>query len=241
MGGTIRAATVAVMMAVWLTAAGPARAGGTGTESVVKMEKGYLLVMGSFTDMAKRAAYSAALPPIYAQHGGRYLGVGGPGRGVEVLAGNWVPRGVVFALFGEPTAVQSFWDSPEYRAAVELRRGAGSFDVLRLAGATPASEPGQKVYLLEFIAAAPAADPSAYRAAVTATAAAHGGRVLVDMPAAATMRLEGEAPVGGFSHLLAVELPAAAVDGVWATLRDDPARRTLGGVSTVRLNGLPPG
>lgn len=228
----MRGAVMAVAALLALLAGGPA----TAAEPVT--ERGYLLVMGSFTDPEKRKAYSAALPPIYAAHGGRYLGVGGPGRGVEVLAGGWAPRGMVLALFDRPEAVQAFWDSPAYRAAVDLRQGAGRFDVLRLSGGVPGPA-GPKSYLVEFLAGT--ADASAYRAAAGRTAAAHGGTVLVDLPAAATRLLEGEAPVPGFAHLLVLELPAGAADAAWTALRDEPARRALEPVSTVRLTGLPPG
>lgn len=227
----MRGAVMAMAALLALLAGGPAPA-------AEPAERGYLLVMGSFTDPEKRKAYSAALPPIYAAHGGRYLGVGGPGRGVEVLAGGWAPRGMVLALFDRPESVQAFWDSPAYRAAVDLRQGAGRFDVLRLSGATPGAA-GPKTYLVEFLAGT--ADASAYRAAAGRTAAAHGGAVLVDLPATATRLLEGEAPVPGFAHLLVLELPAGAADAAWTALRDAPARRALEPVSTVRLTGLPPG
>ncbi len=229
MRGAIRAALAALAL---LTAVPALAAEPTG-------ERGYLLVMGSFTDPEKRKAYSAALPPIYAAHGGRYLGVGGPGRGVEVLAGDWAPRGMVLALFERPGDVQAFWDSPAYRAAVELRRDGGAFDVLRLAGAAPGATAGRKSYLVEFIAGG--GDPAPYRAAAARIAAANGGTVLVDLPATAAPLLEGGVRVPGFAHLLAIELPAEAAEAAWTALGAAPERAGAGPVSTVRLAGLPPG
>lgn len=95
---------------------------------------GYLLVLGHSLDMKKMAAYSAALPPIYKKYGGHYLGIGGPGRGVELLEGGWFDHSGVLARFASIEDVSSFWYSPEYTEAKKLREGAGTFNVFAIGG-----------------------------------------------------------------------------------------------------------
>lgn len=111
---------------------------------------GYLLVMGTSTDPAAMGRYSRTLPPIYAKLGGSYLAVGGLGRGVTVLEGTFKAQSLVLAKFSRLEGPNEFWWSPEYRRSVEIRRGAGHFNVVKLKGITgdldkPAGKPA---YLL---------------------------------------------------------------------------------------------
>ncbi len=92
--------------------------------------------LGFARDMvpAKMAPYSAALPSIYQKFAGQYLALGGPGRGVMRLEGDWGERAVMLGVFPDYAAVGDFWTSPEYLAAKKLREGAVKVDACRLPG-----------------------------------------------------------------------------------------------------------
>ena len=94
----------------------------------------YLLVLGKAADRDRMAAYSRALPPIYSKYRGRYLALGGAGRGIDWLAGPVRDRSLVLARFDAVDDVLAFWWSEDYRAASRLRERAGQFTVLALPG-----------------------------------------------------------------------------------------------------------
>ncbi|MDX2143465.1 MAG: DUF1330 domain-containing protein [Rhodospirillaceae bacterium] len=95
---------------------------------------GYLFVMGTSTNPEKIAAYARTLAPIYEKFQGYYIASGGVGRGVTVLEGTYPHTSLLIAKFPAVDGPNAFWWSPEYRAAVELRQGAGTFNVLKLKG-----------------------------------------------------------------------------------------------------------
>ena len=109
---------------------------------------GYLLVLGHSLVPEKMAKYSAALPPIYEKFCGYYLGIGGPGRGVEHLEGTWFDHSVVLARFNEPDDVSKFWYSPEYEQAKKLRKGGGKFNVFKIPGHEYESQHGEPAFLV---------------------------------------------------------------------------------------------
>ncbi|MCB2109365.1 MAG: DUF1330 domain-containing protein, partial [Rhodobacteraceae bacterium] len=109
---------------------------------------GYLLVLGHSLDREKMAAYSAALPPIYKKYGGFYIGIGGPGRGVELLEGAWFDHSMVLARFGAAADVLKFWHSPEYAEAKKIREGAGTFNVFCIKGNGTEPPLGQPCFLV---------------------------------------------------------------------------------------------
>jgi len=95
---------------------------------------GYLLVMGTATNAEALGRYARTLPPIYQKFGGTYLAAGGVGRGITVLEGEFDAQSIIFARFPNFAGPNEFWWSPEYRASVEIRKGAGAFNVVKLAG-----------------------------------------------------------------------------------------------------------
>jgi uncharacterized protein (DUF1330 family) len=153
-------------------------------------QPGYLLVVGHSLDRDKMARYSAALPPIYKAHKGHYLGIGGPGRGVELLEGEWKGHSAVLAHFPSRPPVSAFWNSKEYTEAKKLRRDGGIFDVFALEGqAAPPANAG--AYVLTF---AKVHDAAGYRQAMTTEAdlvAAAQLAYLVRAEPKAIERLEG--------------------------------------------------
>lgn len=94
----------------------------------------YLVVLGAVTDRAKMADYAKALAPIYAGNGGRYIGFGGPGRGVACVAGPCEKRSAVIVQFKDYATLDEFWWGEPYRNAVRLRDRAGVFTVYGVRG-----------------------------------------------------------------------------------------------------------
>lgn len=96
----------------------------------------YLIVLGEVLDRpAFMEGYAAKLPPLYEEHGGSYLALGG-GPGVEVLEGDYAPPSYVVSKWPNMQAARNFWNSEEYDV---LRRARidnewGDFDVLLVQG-----------------------------------------------------------------------------------------------------------
>ena len=91
----------------------------------------YILVDCEVTDPARYEAYKALAPAAIARYGGRYLVRGGD---TVVLEGDWRPSRVVVLEFPSLDAARTFFDSPEYRAAREQRRGAAKMNMVAAAG-----------------------------------------------------------------------------------------------------------
>ena len=91
----------------------------------------YILVDCEVTDPARYEDYKALAPAAIARYGGRYLVRGGE---TVRLEGDWAPKRVVVLEFPSLEAARTFYDSPEYRAARETRRGAAQMDMVAVAG-----------------------------------------------------------------------------------------------------------
>jgi uncharacterized protein (DUF1330 family) len=109
---------------------------------------GYLFVFGHSLAGEKMARYSAALPPIYEKYGGFYLGIGGPGRGVEHLEGEWFDHSMVLARFNTPNDVTKFWFSTEYEEAKKLRKDGGEFSVFKMTDNDLEAPEGEPAFLV---------------------------------------------------------------------------------------------
>jgi uncharacterized protein (DUF1330 family) len=103
------------------------------SEATTPAKPGYLLVQGQVTDLEGFKAYNAALPPIYAKHGGHYLTVT-PAARVEIAEGEPRNESILIAKFPSKEAAWAFWKSAEYEAAKRLRAGKGRFFVTVLEG-----------------------------------------------------------------------------------------------------------
>jgi uncharacterized protein (DUF1330 family) len=206
------------------TAAAPAApsasAPANGPAPTAAVGPGYLVVIGKGTDRERMMAYSRALPPVYAKAGGRYLAIGGPGRGVEWLAGPWRDRSLVLARFESLPQVLAFWWGDDYREAVRLRERAGQFTVVAVQGAVDdaaRAAPASAVYLVEATVTRDADAYAAYRRSFETLLAAHGGHVLAPGEAGAYAALEGD-PL--YDRIALAVLPSrAALDALLADPR----------------------
>ena len=67
-----------------------------------------------------------------ANHGGRFVVRGGEH---QVLEGEWDTRRIVVIEFPDTDAARAWWNSDEYEAIKELRRGASTTNIVLVDGA----------------------------------------------------------------------------------------------------------
>ena len=91
----------------------------------------YLIVETDITDPEQYEQYKAASPGAIAAHGGRFVVRGGE---TAVLEGDWNPKRLVVVEFEDLEAAKRFYDSPEYQAAMKLREGAASLNMVAVEG-----------------------------------------------------------------------------------------------------------
>jgi uncharacterized protein (DUF1330 family) len=65
-------------------------------------------------------------------HGGRFVVRGGA---MEVLEGDWAPLRVVIMEFDDVEAARRWYESDEYQAAIPIRQGASTTDIIMVEGA----------------------------------------------------------------------------------------------------------
>ncbi len=82
---------------------------------------GYLVAHIEITDPAAFKAYQAAVPPVVAKFGGRYLVRGGA---TEVREGDWPVSRLVILAFESVDQARRFYDSPDYQEILPLRLAA---------------------------------------------------------------------------------------------------------------------
>lgn len=92
----------------------------------------YLLVRMTIGNQAQYDKYRAAVAPVVAAHGGRFIVRGGT---AETLEGTHDPRRHVALEFPSADAARRFWNSPEYVEVKKLRAGAAELEVVLVEGA----------------------------------------------------------------------------------------------------------
>jgi uncharacterized protein (DUF1330 family) len=96
----------------------------------------YLVANIEITDPVGYEEYRKRVPATLAAHGGRFIARGGA---LDVLEGTWAPKRLVIIEFPSMAALQSWYDSPDYRPLIELRnRNARSSLVAVEGSASPA-------------------------------------------------------------------------------------------------------
>ncbi len=84
------------------------------------------------TDEALFAEYLRQAVPLIERFGGRYLTRAGSHT---VLEGEWRPNRVAVIAFPDRAALQAFYDAPEYRPLIALRRRAATDVIIAIDGA----------------------------------------------------------------------------------------------------------
>ena len=91
----------------------------------------YLVVDIAVTNPAQFEEYKKLAPAAIAKYGGRYLIRGGA---YESLEGNWKPQRVTVVEFESMEKGKAFYNSPEYQAAIKVRKGAADMKMLLVQG-----------------------------------------------------------------------------------------------------------
>lgn len=91
----------------------------------------YLLVNIEVTDPVGFEEYRKVVGATIAAHGGRYIARGGI---TQVLEGDWTPKRVVMLEFPDIARLRAWYDSPEYRALIELRQRTSYSDLVIVDG-----------------------------------------------------------------------------------------------------------
>jgi uncharacterized protein (DUF1330 family) len=91
----------------------------------------YVIADMDVTDPARYEEYRKLTPGAIAAYGGKFVARGGE---VVPLEGGWAPRRVVIIEFPSLDAAKTFWDSPEYRAARAVRKGAANARLIAVDG-----------------------------------------------------------------------------------------------------------
>lgn len=202
-------------------------------------QPGYLLFLGHTLDMEKMGRYSAAVSAVYKQYGGTYVGIGGPGRGTELLEGAWFDHSIILARFPSSEDVSKFWNSPEYTKVKALREDGGVFQAFSLKGENREPPEGQPTYLISIYRPF---DADAYAAAAAAEAAKIESRdmyYLARSTEGSTERLEGDMLEFCFSIIACPTQPSATAlwnDAAHVQIRQDRAKAA--GVNTFLMAGM---
>jgi len=81
----------------------------------------YLIANVEIEDSEKFKEYMKATPAIIKQYGGRFLVRGGD---FEICEGCWDPKRFVLVEFESMQRAKEFYNSPEYRAIIDLRQNS---------------------------------------------------------------------------------------------------------------------
>ncbi len=98
----------------------------------------YVVVEIAIHDPATYERYKEMAPPSIRTYGGRYLTRGGA---IETLEGDWRPPRLVILEFPDLERARAWWDSPEYRAARDLRQSVATARMVALEGVPPGYAP----------------------------------------------------------------------------------------------------
>jgi len=81
----------------------------------------YLIANVDIKNPEKFKDYMKATPAVIKQFGGKFLVRGG---GFEICEGNWNPKRLVVVEFESMQKAKQFYNSPEYKAIIDLRQSS---------------------------------------------------------------------------------------------------------------------
>jgi uncharacterized protein (DUF1330 family) len=93
--------------------------------------KAYVIVNVAVQDPERYKDYIKAATPTVAAHGGRYIARGGRG---EKLEGDVSVNRIVLLEFPSYAQAKSWYDSPEYRAALAIRQSCATGALILVEG-----------------------------------------------------------------------------------------------------------
>ena len=92
----------------------------------------YIIANVDVTDQAAYDEYRRGVPATIAAYGGRFLARGGATR---VFEGEFLPKRLVIIEFPDIAAAQRWYESPEYRPLLEMRKRASRGSLFVVEGA----------------------------------------------------------------------------------------------------------
>ena len=95
----------------------------------------YVVVETLITDPERAAKYRPLSGASVERHGGRFLARGGA---VTRLEGSWDPKRVVVIEFPSVEQARAWYESEDYRAARQVRAGAGEWRIVVVEGTSSA-------------------------------------------------------------------------------------------------------
>ncbi len=95
----------------------------------------YVIADIAVTNPDGYAAYRPLAAASIARHGGRFLVRGGT---IDPVEGDWRPGRIVVIEFPSMDAARKWYDSPDYREALEVRLANSTGSVIIVEGAPPA-------------------------------------------------------------------------------------------------------
>jgi len=87
----------------------------------------YLIIQATVTDWAGFKRYTDVVPALVKQFGGEYVVMDGS---PELIEGDDIAGSIVVSKWPSKTEAKAFWNSDEYKQAIPLREGTGSFHVM---------------------------------------------------------------------------------------------------------------
>ena len=94
----------------------------------------YIISDVTIRDTKEIETYRTRAAASIAAHGGHYRVRGGK---IEVLEGDWTPRIIVVAEFPDMETARTWYRSPEYASALEVRDKALSRNLILVEGVAP--------------------------------------------------------------------------------------------------------
>ncbi len=93
----------------------------------------YLIAQIDVHDPAGYEEYRKLVPPSVAKYGGRFISRGGR---IDVLEGDWSPTRVVICEFESIERARQWYQSEEYRPAMEVRKKTATARMIVVEGTT---------------------------------------------------------------------------------------------------------
>lgn len=94
----------------------------------------YLIVDIEVTDPAGMEEYRKGVGATLAQYGGKVRAVGGR---IEVLEGDWQPKGMVVVEFDSMEQAKRWYQSPEYAPLIPVRQRSAQANLVLVEGVGP--------------------------------------------------------------------------------------------------------
>lgn len=215
------------------------------SENTEIVDPGYLFVSGWYKDASVQKAYVEKVGPVIREHGFIGAKIGVPGVSLNVLEGDWTPRGTSLLRFESEKAVKQFWHSPAYQNNVKpIRHENSALDVIKLGAAfgTQPTMDAESSLLVFFVDLTDREKLMAeYVPKAPAIVAEYGGKFLVSSARWNMELLEGDFPS---ESIVIVEFPTRSkLTEFWNDERYkalSEIRKTTGKWSVVEITPFTP-